>query len=209
MDCSPPGSSVHGIFQAKILEWFAISFSRGSSRPRDQTWVSCTAGSFFMDWTNREAPWLLGLNPGGSDSKVAAYNVGDPGSISGLGRSPGEGNGNPLQYSCLENPMDRGALWAMVHGATKSWTWLSDRTHIYHHQWKGLWHAFLCMLEMTSIGKNCYMQWKLRTGFYLSAHQVTLDKCMWKDGKQSLNFSFLFQLAINPSKRVQHSNDLG
>ena len=45
--------------------------------------------------------------PGGSDSKVSFYNVGDPGSIPGLGRSPGEGNGNPLQYYCLENPMDR------------------------------------------------------------------------------------------------------
>ena len=47
--------------------------------------------------------------PGGSDGKVSAYNVGDPGSIPGLGRSPGEGNGNPLQYSWLENPMDGGA----------------------------------------------------------------------------------------------------
>ena len=47
--------------------------------------------------------------PGGSDGKASAYNVGDPGSIPGLGRSPGEGNGNPLQYSCLENSMDRGA----------------------------------------------------------------------------------------------------
>ena len=46
----------------------------------------------------------------------------DTGSIPGLGRSPGEGNGNPLQYSCLENPMDRGAWWATVHGVTKSWT---------------------------------------------------------------------------------------
>ena len=48
--------------------------------------------------------------PGGSDGKASAYNVGDPGSIPGLGRSSGEGNGNPLQYSCLDNPMDRGAL---------------------------------------------------------------------------------------------------
>ena len=47
--------------------------------------------------------------PGGSAGKVSAYNVGDPGSIPGLGRSSGEGNGNPLQYSCLENPMDGGA----------------------------------------------------------------------------------------------------
>ena len=47
--------------------------------------------------------------PGGSDSKASVYNAGDPGSIPGLGRSPGEGNGNPLQDYCLENPMDRGA----------------------------------------------------------------------------------------------------
>ena len=62
--------------------------------------------------------------PGGSDSKVSAYNVGDPGSIPGLGRPPGEGNGNPLLYSCLENPMGRGAWqWqATVHGVTESET---------------------------------------------------------------------------------------
>ena len=65
---------------------------------------------------------------GGSDSKVSAYNEGDPGSIPGLGRSPGEGNGNPLQYSCLENPMDGGAWLATVHGVAKSWTRLSDFT---------------------------------------------------------------------------------
>ena len=51
--------------------------------------------------------------------KMSAYNVGDPGSIPGQGRSPGEGNGNPLQYSCLANLMDRGAWWAAVHGAAK------------------------------------------------------------------------------------------
>ena len=65
-------------------------------------------------------------NPGGSDSKASACNVGDLGSIPGLGRSPGEGNGNPLQYSCLENSMDGGAWWATVHGVTKSGTQLSD-----------------------------------------------------------------------------------
>ena len=51
--------------------------------------------------------------PGGSEGEVSAYNMGDPGSIPGLGRSPGEGNGYPLQYSCLENSMDRGAWWSM------------------------------------------------------------------------------------------------
>ena len=66
--------------------------------------------------------------PGGSDGKVSARTVGDPGSIPRSGRSPGEGNGNPLQYSCLENPMDRGAWWATVHGLAKSRTQLNDFT---------------------------------------------------------------------------------
>ena len=57
--------------------------------------------------------------PGSSDGKASAYNTGDPGSIPGSGRSPGEGNGNPLQCSCLENPMDGGAWWATVHGVTE------------------------------------------------------------------------------------------
>jgi len=60
--------------------------------------------------------------PGGPDSKESAYSAGDPGSIPGLGRSPGEGNSNPLQYPCLENPMDRGTWQATVHGVPKSWT---------------------------------------------------------------------------------------
>ena len=64
--------------------------------------------------------------PGGSDGKESACKAGDAGLIPGLGRSPGEGNGNPLQYSCLENPMDGGACQATVHGVTKSQTWLSD-----------------------------------------------------------------------------------
>ena len=60
------------------------------------------------------------MQPYDSDNKESACNVGDPGSISGLGRSHGEGNGNPIQYSCLENPMDKGVWQAMVHGVTKS-----------------------------------------------------------------------------------------
>ena len=64
--------------------------------------------------------------PGGSDSKESACNVGDPGSTPGLGRSPGGGNGNPLQYSCLENPMDRGAWWATVLGVEKNQTQRCD-----------------------------------------------------------------------------------
>ena len=57
--------------------------------------------------------------PGGSDSKVSAYNAEDLGWIPGSGISPGEGNGNPLQYSNLENPIDGGAWWATVHGVTR------------------------------------------------------------------------------------------
>ena len=66
--------------------------------------------------------------PGGSDSKVLAHNEGDPGSIPGSGRSPGEGNGHPLQYSCLENSTVGGAGWATAHGVAKSQTWMSDFT---------------------------------------------------------------------------------
>ena len=66
--------------------------------------------------------------PGGSEGKVSACNAGNLGSIPASGRSPGEGNGNPLQYSCLENSMDRGAWWATVHGVAKSQTRLSDFT---------------------------------------------------------------------------------
>ena len=60
--------------------------------------------------------------PGGSEGKVSAYNAGDQGLILGLGRSPGEENGNPLQYSCMENLMDRGAWQATVHGVARSLT---------------------------------------------------------------------------------------
>ena len=78
---------------------------------------------------------LLGVNyshftvfPGGSDGKASACIVEDLGLIPGLERSPGEGNGNPLQYSCLENSMDGGAWNATVHGVAKNWTQLNDFT---------------------------------------------------------------------------------
>ena len=64
--------------------------------------------------------------PGGSVVKNLPAKAGDVSSIPGLGRSPGEGNGNPLQYSCLKNPMDTGAWWAAVHGVAKSRAQLSD-----------------------------------------------------------------------------------
>ena len=65
----------------------------------------------------------------GSDGNEPSFSTGDPGSIPGSGKSPGEGHGNPLQDSCLENPMDGGAFLGTVHGVAKSQTRLSDFTH--------------------------------------------------------------------------------
>ena len=70
--------------------------------------------------------WLDSINSGGIPVKNLPANAGDVGSISGLGRSPEEGNGNPLQYSCLENSTDRGAWLAIVHGVTQNQIRLSD-----------------------------------------------------------------------------------
>ena len=118
MDCSPPGSSVLGILQARIPEWVAIFFSRGSSRLRDRSHVSCIVDRFFTIWGFLDS----------SVGKESACDPGDPGSIPGSGRSagegigyplqersPGKGKGDPLQYSGLENSMD-----CIVHGLTKS-----------------------------------------------------------------------------------------
>ena len=66
------------------------------------------------------------MHPKWHSGKESAYNVGHLSLIPGSGRSPGEGNGSPLQYPCLENPMDRGAWWATVHGVAKTQTQLSD-----------------------------------------------------------------------------------
>ena len=112
MDCSIPGSPVHGSLQARILGWIATPSSRGSSCSRDQTRVSHVyllwqGGSILLDF------------PCGSDSKDFACNAGDLGSVPGLGRSPAEGNGNPLLYSCLENSMNRKACWTTIHRVTK------------------------------------------------------------------------------------------
>ena len=81
---------------------------------------------------------------GGSEVKASAWNAGDQGSIPGLGRSPGEGNGNPLQYSCLENPMEGGAWQATVHGVAKSQTRLSNFTFTFNCQERAghLFHQF-------------------------------------------------------------------
>ena len=92
IDCSLPGSSIHGIFQARVLEWVAISFSRGSSWPRDRPQVSRIAGRHFTVWATREehiykTQAILGF-PGGSDGKGSAYNAGELDLIPGSGKIP-------------------------------------------------------------------------------------------------------------------------
>ena len=106
--CDPvncaPGSFIHGILQVRILEWVAITFSRGSTQPRDRTLASCIASKFFTVRGTREAS---NTHKGGSKKikkKNLPDNAGDVGSIPGSGKSPGGGNGNPLQYSCWEIP---------------------------------------------------------------------------------------------------------
>ena len=135
MDYSLPGSSVHGILQAWILEWVVIPSSRESSQCKNQTCVSCISctGRWILYHQDslaiRKAPPvdIKGKNP-----PVNAEDLRDAGSIPGSGRSPEGGHGNLPQYSCLENLMDRGAWWAMVYRATKSWTPLKQlRMHTY------------------------------------------------------------------------------
>ena len=77
------------------------------------------------EWTKKLCYVHMGF-PGGSDSKESGCSAGDPGSIPGPGRSTGEGNGNPLPYSCLENPTHKGACQTTAHGVAKSWTRLRD-----------------------------------------------------------------------------------
>ena len=99
----------------RILEWVACPFSRGSFQPRNCTNVSCIAGF-----------------PGSSDGKASAYNAGGSDSIPGLGRSPGEGNGNPLQYSCLESPVDWGAISPRGHKESDTTEQLHFFTSLLH-----------------------------------------------------------------------------
>ena len=96
MDCSPPDFSIHGIFQARVLEWGAIAFSNIYTL----LYIKCPSQVLLV-------------------VKNLPANAGDMSSIPGLGKSPGIGNGNPLQYSFLGNSIDRGTWQATVHGVAK------------------------------------------------------------------------------------------
>ena len=100
MDYSPPGLSVHGISWQEYWSGLLIPFPGNLPHPRTEPTSSALAGRFIITDPPAKPKCLCFLD--GSDGKASAYNVGDPGSIPGSGRSPGEGNGNPFQYSCLE-----------------------------------------------------------------------------------------------------------
>ena len=127
MDCSPPGFSVHGISQARILEWIAISFSRGSSWPRDHTCISCIGRrilyhrdtwealvnifrwAYKVTWASLVAQLVKNL------PAMQEIRVWSPGS----GRSPGGGHGSPPSVLAWRIRMDRGAWHATVHGSQR------------------------------------------------------------------------------------------
>ena len=99
--------------------------AEGGGRGGNLCWMLTIA----QDWHSslcRLSDFNIFKGFGGSDSIESACNAGDPRSIPGSGRSPGERNVNPFQYSCLENSMDRGVWWAAVHGIIKTFTWLTD-----------------------------------------------------------------------------------
>jgi len=82
--------------------------------------------SLYTFWSNHSVSWASLVAPSVKNLPANAGDTRDTDSLPGLRRSPGEGNGNPLQYPCLENPMDRGVWWAPVHGVAKSQARLSD-----------------------------------------------------------------------------------
>ena len=127
MDCSLPGSSIHGIFQAGVLEWGAIAFSNNTCQT-DNTFDLIL---FYC----RDAARVSGRN----QPLVYMY--------------PGEGNGTPLQYFCLENPMDGGAWWAAVHGVAESWARMSNFTFISIH-WRRKWQPTPVFLPGESQGQG-------------------------------------------------------
>ena len=143
IDGSPPGSPVPGILQARTLKWAAISFSNAGKWKVKVKSLS-RARLLATPWTAAyQAPPSMGFSRQeyGSGSPVPLVvknptaNAGDTrdlGLIPGWRRSPGGGHGNPLQDSCLENPMDRGAWWATVHRVAKSQTQLK-RLHANMH----------------------------------------------------------------------------
>ena len=121
---------------------------------RLRAWGVGISLDIFKKWQLLELLYLWFLSPvwcafpGGSVGKEHACNARDLGSISGSGRSPGEGNGNLLPYSCLEKSMDRGAWWAMAHWVTKSQTWVQQpSSHTVDPCWLSVLNMAVCICQ--------------------------------------------------------------
>ena len=148
LSSTPPGvtnafSCWYQIFQCgrQPIRWSPVN-----SHPLHN---SLPLGVGWAQWLFSNKKNIAKVVPGGSDSKESTCGVGDLGSIPGLGRSPGEEDGYPFQYSCLRNSMDRGAWWATVHGVTKSRTWLSD--WLTNHFWDCITKRLLLCLAHSSL----------------------------------------------------------
>ena len=124
MDYTWPGSSVHGILQARILEWVAIPFSRGSFQSRGRTWVSCTAGRLFTVWATREAPlvsWHL-LNSPGSPEKLSTEDTSLCALENALSHAQG-GDGFPLVGKPYLYILQCSCIGAVPSSPRVKWTW--------------------------------------------------------------------------------------
>ena len=127
--------------------------------------------------------------PGGSDGKDSACIVGDSGSIPGLGGSPGEGHGNPLQYSCLENPMDREAWWAAVYGVAKSWTCLKQLSTTQHRNLNNFPRVSLNKARDTGSNQGS-LGWVVMTALWVSIFKSMVCVCVFK--REELNDLLFF-----------------
>ena len=132
MDYSLVGSSVRGIFQARILEWVAISFSRGSSRPRDRTWVSSTAGRLFTVWANEKIKTHWGLLPWQFSDWDSAPEAEGTGLIPGRGRKLS--TKELMLLNCgvgedSESPLDCKEIQPVHHKGDQSWVFIG-RTEV-------------------------------------------------------------------------------
>ena len=128
------------------------------SCPRGASSANCNLDNFHVPgnnttWPEIEYSILYYGPPWWLSDKESTCNARDLGSVPFLGRSPGEGNGNPLQYSCRENPMGRGAWKATVHGVTKSWIWLSDNS-FFHFS-----HPELCFIKNLLLDSSGHGNW--------------------------------------------------